>query len=97
MFLYAQALEREMCLRRHYIKCSRVHTLYIGGGTPSLLPTDVLKELFAAIKRNFTLVPDAEITIEANPDDVTPEWLKGLLVHRSTASAWGHRHSTTAC
>ena len=78
MFLYAQALEREMCLRRHYIECSRVHTLYIGGGTPSLLPTDVLKELFAAIKRNFTLVPDAEITIEANPDDVTPEWLKGL-------------------
>lgn len=78
MSQYVQALEHEMCLRRHYIECSRVHTLYIGGGTPSLLPVDLLKRLFAAIECHFTLAPDAEVTIEANPDDVTPEWLGGL-------------------
>jgi len=78
MSQYIRALEREMCLRKHYIECSRVHTLYIGGGTPSLLPTDVLKELFAAIDCYFTLNPDAEISIEANPDDVTPKWLKSI-------------------
>ena len=78
MLSYAQALEREMHLRKNYIEPSRVHSVYIGGGTPSLLPTDIMKELFAAIKRNFTLIPDAEVTIEANPDDVTPIWLKGL-------------------
>lgn len=78
MVAYAQALEHEMVLRRHYIDCTRVHTLYLGGGTPSLLPKDVLKEVFAAINRNFTLAPDAEVTIEANPDDVTSEWLASL-------------------
>ena len=78
MSAYAKALEHEMCLRRNFIDASRVHTLYIGGGTPSLLPTEVLKELFAAINRHFTLTPDAEVTIEANPDDVTHEWLECL-------------------
>lgn len=78
MALYAQALEREMCLRKHYIKCTHVHSLYLGGGTPSLLPTEVLTDIFAAISRHFTLVSNAEVTIEANPDDVTLEWLRCL-------------------
>ena len=78
MASYAKALEREMRLRRQYIKCTRIHTIYIGGGTPSLLPLDVLKEIFAAIDCHFILAPDAEVTIEANPDDVTPQWIEGL-------------------
>ena len=78
MASYAQALEREMCLRKHYINSSCVHSFYIGGGTPSLLPTEVLRNIFAAVGRYFTLAHDAEVTIEANPDDVTPNWLKGL-------------------
>ena len=78
MTSYAQALEREMCVRRHYIKCTRVHSLYIGGGTPSLLPTEVLTDIFTAVSHHFTLTLDAEVTIEANPDDVTPNWLKAL-------------------
>ena len=75
---YARALEREMIRRRDYIECSHVQTLYIGGGTPSLLPVEVLKDIFAAISRHFTLIPDAEVTIEANPDDVSSDWLKSL-------------------
>ena len=75
---YVEALKREMLLRRQYIKGSRVHTIYIGGGTPSLLPAKLLHELFDAIQRLWTLDENAEVTIEANPDDVTAEWLKCL-------------------
>lgn len=75
---YVRALEREMSLRRHYAVCTRVHTIYIGGGTPSLLSAQNLKELFSDIGHYFTLAPEAEVTIEANPDDVTPEWLSCL-------------------
>lgn len=78
MASYVEALEREMSLRRQYIECTRVHTIYIGGGTPSLLPSYLLRELFDAILHEFSPDEDAEVTIEANPDDVTPDWLRGL-------------------
>ena len=78
MAAYVEALKREMTLRSQYNKCTRVHTIYIGGGTPSLLPADLLHELFETINRNFEIDEEAEVTIEANPDDVTREWLKGL-------------------
>ena len=78
MTSYVQALEHELALRSQYIKGTRVHTIYIGGGTPSLLSADLLKHLFDAISQHFTLTSEAEVTIEANPDDVTEEWLKGL-------------------
>ena len=75
---YIDALKREMHLRRAEIDNSRVPTLYIGGGTPSHLPTSLLQEMFQAIHENFTLMEDAEVTVEANPDDVSPEWLAAL-------------------
>lgn len=78
MVQYVQALKRELSLRMQYIKGTRVHTIYIGGGTPSLLPTDLLKELFEAISQHFSIDTKAEVTIEANPDDVTQTWLQGL-------------------
>ena len=80
MTLYVHALEREMSRRKNYIYCTRVHTIYIGGGTPSLLPAEALKGIFDAINHNFIIDKDAEVTIEANPDDVTPEWLGELAV-----------------
>jgi oxygen-independent coproporphyrinogen-3 oxidase len=46
-------------------------TLYLGGGTPSLVPEDLLGQIFQAIARHFPRLPDAEVTLEANPDDVT--------------------------
>lgn len=78
MTAYVNALVREISSRVQNIQCSRVHTIYIGGGTPSLLPTDLLHELFDAICQHYTLEKNAEVTIEANPDDVTQQWLKGL-------------------
>ena len=75
---YVDSLKREIQLRREEIDVTRVPSLYIGGGTPSQLPSTLLQEVFRAIQENFTLAKDAEVTIEANPDDVTPEWLAAL-------------------
>ena len=75
---YVDSLKREMQLRREEINTSRVPSLYIGGGTPSQLPSFLLLEVFQAIQDNFTLDKNAEVTIEANPDDVTPEWIAAL-------------------
>ena len=75
---YVRAVAREMSLRKQYIKGSHIHTVYLGGGTPSLLPAGALRELFDAIEQNFILDKESEVTIEANPDDVTKEWLRGL-------------------
>ena len=51
-------------------------TLYLGGGTPSLLTAKDLTAIFAIIRDHFSFFPDSEITLEANPDDVTPEKLR---------------------
>lgn len=48
-----------------------IETLYLGGGTPSLLEKHLLQKLFATAFHNFNISKDAEITIEANPDDIT--------------------------
>jgi oxygen-independent coproporphyrinogen-3 oxidase len=48
-------------------------TVYFGGGTPSLLPAGDLETLMTAVRENFTVHPDAEMTLEANPDDVNAE------------------------
>lgn len=47
-----------------------VETLYFGGGTPSILPAGEIKEMIEAVMKNYHLLPDAEITLEANPDDI---------------------------
>lgn len=75
---YVNALKHEMQLRRAEVDSSRVPSLYIGGGTPSQLPPTLLTEIFQSINDNFTLTKDAEVTIEANPDDVTPDWVDFL-------------------
>lgn len=49
----------------------KIHTIFFGGGTPSLLSPDDFGSIFAAIRRNFPLTDDAEITIEANPGTVS--------------------------
>lgn len=75
---YVDALCREMVLRRSEINSSRVPSLYIGGGTPSQLSIHQLNRIFACIAECFNLQEDAEVTIEANPEDVTEAWLENL-------------------
>lgn len=51
-------------------------SLYLGGGTPSVVAPALLEGLMAEVTRSFSVVPGAEITMEANPDDVTPDRLR---------------------
>ncbi len=77
---FVDALVREMSLRRAYLPepAAPLDTIYFGGGTPSLLTADELARIFEAIGENFTLAPGAEITLEANPDDLSPAKLAVL-------------------
>ena len=84
---YVEALGREMEIRANEEagKLGRIGTVYIGGGTPSLLTGEALERLFALVARHYRLEDGAEVTLEANPDDVTGEWvdsLKGTPVNR---------------
>ncbi len=55
-----------------------VHTVYFGGGTPSLLSAKQFDQVFDQLHSCFSLVADAEISLEANPDDVSPPYLQDL-------------------
>lgn len=72
------ALHRELALRREHWPFVPLTTIYFGGGTPSLLSYDELMGLFDVIYKLFEIAPDAEITLEANPDDLSPGHLKDL-------------------
>ncbi len=77
------ALIKELELRKNYLPTKEekplLETIYFGGGTPSLLTTDQLLRIFTAIEKYYVIAGDAEITLEANPDDLTKEKLAGLL------------------
>jgi oxygen-independent coproporphyrinogen-3 oxidase len=79
---FVEALVKEMALRRAYLPDSTapLETIYFGGGTPSLLTAEELSQIFTAIQANFQVAPQAEITLEANPDDLTAEKLAVLAV-----------------
>jgi oxygen-independent coproporphyrinogen-3 oxidase len=70
------ALAKEMGIESHYLEGEKVNTVYFGGGTPSILPVTDLKFLIAALFEHYPIATDAEITLEANPDDITTEKLK---------------------
>ena len=55
-----------------------VHTVFLGGGTPSLLPLTELERIFSAVREAFDLLPGAEISLEANPGTLDPVSLRGL-------------------
>jgi oxygen-independent coproporphyrinogen-3 oxidase len=63
----------EITLRSDYLGDKRLGSIYFGGGTPSLLNSDELELIFLALRKNFDLDKRAEITLEANPDDITIE------------------------
>lgn len=74
---FLQALLKEMELQQHYLGTQPVETIYFGGGTPSLLSTEELLTITKALHTHWQVQPGAEITLEANPDDVTEERLAG--------------------
>ncbi|MDR0715154.1 MAG: radical SAM family heme chaperone HemW [Bacteroidales bacterium] len=72
------AMRKEMGLRKDYLSSPVVHTLYFGGGTPSALSIADLSALLDTFHRRYSLSSGAEVTLEANPDDLTGEYLSGL-------------------
>ncbi len=74
-----QALEQEARWTRTTLP---LNSVYIGGGTPSRLAPGLMERLLRLIRTGFKLTPGCEWTVEANPQDVTPQWLKLLR-------AWG--------
>lgn len=73
-----EALLKELELQQGYLGGEALQSVYLGGGTPSLLDVGELEQLFSKINRIHNVAPDAEITLEANPDDLTPEKLRDL-------------------
>jgi oxygen-independent coproporphyrinogen III oxidase len=70
-----KAIFKEINIRKNYLQGETVKTIYFGGGTPSLLSSSDLELLMQHIYSNFKVDKDAEITLEANPDDITEEKL----------------------
>ena len=72
---YIDAVLKEISMARKIVGDALVPTIFFGGGTPSLMPANELARVIQAIRSQFNLVKDAEITLEVNPDSVTQEFL----------------------
>ncbi|HJH77581.1 MAG TPA: radical SAM family heme chaperone HemW [Prevotellaceae bacterium] len=86
---YINAVCREMELRKNYIR-EPFSTIYLGGGTPSLLDEAELTKLFLYINNVYDVDRNAEITMECNPDDITPKFtnmLSHLPINRVSMGA----------
>ena len=69
---------KEIDIRKDYLHNSVINTIYFGGGTPSILHSGQFSDLFDAINNRYQVAKDAEITFEANPDDLTSEFLASI-------------------
>lgn len=75
---FIDAVCKELRLRKDFFS-TLIETIYFGGGTPSLLTLDELERIFSSIRQNFQIVPNAEISFECNPDDLTASYCENLL------------------
>lgn len=73
-----QALLQEIEWQKDYLQNERLESIYLGGGTPSLLSVAELNQIFETIQRHHHIAPGAEITLEANPDDLNKAALRAL-------------------
>ncbi|MBI4686162.1 MAG: radical SAM family heme chaperone HemW [Nitrospirae bacterium] len=74
---YIDALCLELRMRKHSV--SKLKAIYIGGGTPSLLPVERFKHLFECVRNNFCWSPSIEITVEANPGTISESNVNELV------------------
>jgi oxygen-independent coproporphyrinogen-3 oxidase len=75
---FIEALLKEALLRKDYLEDETVSTIYFGGGTPSVFSISELEKILEKIFSLFRVEANCEITVELNPDDVTPVYLAGL-------------------
>ncbi|MCS7287383.1 MAG: radical SAM protein, partial [Anaerolineae bacterium] len=76
---YIEALSREISLLAQISEPEAGESLYLGGGTPSLLPPELVGIVVESLKEKFGLLPEAEITLEANPGTVGKSSLETFL------------------
>ena len=72
------ALRLELRLATTRVGAREVRTIFVGGGTPSMLGSDGLAAVLDAVRDTFTLAPDAEVTTEANPESTSPQFFAAL-------------------
>ncbi|MEZ4916453.1 MAG: radical SAM family heme chaperone HemW [Chitinophagales bacterium] len=75
---FLKAVIKEIELQKDYLLNQKISSVYFGGGTPSILPSEYLNEILNKINSHFSVENNAEITLEANPDDLTLDKLKEL-------------------
>ncbi|QPK78618.1 coproporphyrinogen III oxidase [Corynebacterium lizhenjunii] len=75
---YLDALDRELELAAAQVDGRQAQTVFIGGGTPSLLGAQGLARILSTARRTIGLAPDAEVTTESNPESTSPEFFAGL-------------------
>lgn len=75
---YLTTLEAEMVLRKDETAGGTIRTVYFGGGTPSLLQPTQLQRILDSVHRHYSIDPNAEITIEANPEQLTADYCRNL-------------------
>ena len=73
-----QALRSELIMQKDFLENQKIETIYFGGGTPSLLSAEELHFVISEINNYFEVLPSAEITLEANPDDLNPQKVREL-------------------
>ena len=74
-----EGLRKELESRAFELASEEINTIYLGGGTPSVLLIDELKDLLQTIRQNYRVSPEAEITMEANPDDLSQAILSAIM------------------
>jgi oxygen-independent coproporphyrinogen III oxidase len=72
------AMVRELEMEREYLNGAPIETIYFGGGTPSLIDQASLDKIFEAVYKHYSVVSDPEVTLEANPDDLSREKIDQL-------------------
>ena len=104
---YIRALCQELEFRKDYLSGEIIDTIYLGGGTPSQLSKTDLETIFTYIYKVYHVNENAEITLEANPDDLTPTYITQLrqlpfnrlsmgvqTFHESTLKLLHRRHTS---
>ncbi len=74
-----RAIKKECKQRKNYFGGKSIETIYLGGGTPSVLDTAEVNDLLTFIRKEFEVTGSAEITFEANPDDLSLDYCKQLI------------------
>ena len=81
MAAYCKALQKEIRQMAAKYPDAKVNTIFLGGGTPSLVPPEMMADVLDTLKSSFDILPDAEFTSEANPGTLTAEWLDMAASH----------------